>query len=222
MNVMKPLTGIEVNPSGKAERTIIWLHGLGADGSDFAPIVPQLRLPPELNVRFVFPHAPIMPVSINNGYEMRAWFDIPHPDLTQNIDYAGIDRSREAINALIAEELARGITPANIIVAGFSQGSVLAMLTGLFHAQPLAGVIALSGLLPQAETYAAESTHRQLPFFIAHGTEDLIVPYQLGLEASEGLVKAGFPVTWRSYQMAHTVCAKELQDISQWIQTIWK
>lgn len=222
MKTINQLPILEINPVEKAERSIIWLHGLGADGNDFAPIVPELHLPSSLKIRFVFPHAPIMPVSINNGYEMRAWFDIPHPDLTKDIDFDGIDRSREAINMLIQQEHARGIAAENIIMVGFSQGAVMALTTGLFYPEKIAGVVALSGLLPQAKEHAEKSIHRDLPVFIAHGTEDLIVPYRLGEEAAQGLKQAGFPVSWHSYQMGHTVCGKEVADISGWIQNIWK
>jgi phospholipase/carboxylesterase len=222
MNATDKLPTIEVNPASVVKKSIIWMHGLGADGNDFAPIVPEFRLPPTLGVRFIFPHAPIMPVTLNNGYEMRAWFDIHSPELHINIDYEGIERSIQAINTLIRHEISRGITPDNIMLAGFSQGAVMSLATGLLFPDRLAGVIALSGLLPQVEAITAKSLHRDLPIFIAHGTQDQIVPFALGNAASDGLIHAGYPVSWHSYPMPHTVCSKEISDISNWIQHIWK
>lgn len=223
MTINNKLASIDVHPDETAEKCIIWLHGLGADGSDFANIVPELHIPSRLKIKFVFPHAPVMPVTINNGYEMRAWFDIHHPDVSTKIDFAGIDKSVEAINTLIAHEQDHGIDPANIMLAGFSQGAVIALVTGILHQQPLGGVIALSGLLPHAADVikqAPDASHR-LPIFIAHGTEDQIVPFGFGEFAYTEIAKAGYPVAWHSYPMAHSVCREEISDISHWIQKIW-
>lgn len=224
MTINNKLASIDVHPDETAEKCIIWLHGLGADGSDFAQIVPELNIPSRLKIKFVFPHAPIMPVTINNGYEMRAWFDIHHPDVSTKIDFAGIDQSVKAINTLIAHEQENGISPENIILAGFSQGAVIALVTGILHPQPLGGVIALSGLLPHAADVIklAPNKNHSLPIFIAHGTQDQIVPFSFGEFAYKEIAKAGYPVEWHSYPMAHSVCKEEISDISHWIQKIWK
>lgn len=218
------LTTLEINPTHQAEKCVIWLHGLGADGSDFAPIVPELNLPASMNIRFIFPHAPIMPVTINNGHEMRAWFDIKASDLTSRADVDGMQRSVEQINALIEHEITRGIAPANIILAGFSQGAVIALMTGILSSKRLAGIIALSGLFPHADSVIqqAPAANHDLPIFIAHGTEDTVLPLSLGRDAYAALVKAAYPADWHSYAMGHSVCLEEINDISQWIQKVWR
>ncbi|HTM63932.1 MAG TPA: dienelactone hydrolase family protein [Gammaproteobacteria bacterium] len=217
------LSSVDIHPRGIPERIIIWLHGLGADGNDFAPIVPELHLPDTLNIKYIFPHAPVMPVTINNGYEMRAWFDIQHPDLSLNIDHSGIEQSIKSINTLIHEEIDQGIAPENIMLAGFSQGAVIATLTGILFSERLAGVIALSGLLPNAEPIINQGSpaNRNLPIFMGHGTQDQIVPLVFGEAAHQILVKANYPVEWHTYPMAHSVCPQEIMDISNWIQKIW-
>ena len=217
------LTALEINPTQPAQKCVIWLHGLGADGNDFAPIVPELNLPPSMNIRFILPHAPIMPVTINNGHEMRAWFDIKASDLTSRADVDGMQRSVQQINALIQHEIARGITPANIMLVGFSQGAVIALMTGLLSSERLAGIIALSGLFPHAESVIqqAPAANHGLPIFIAHGTEDSVLPLSLGRHAYDALAKASYPTDWHSYAMGHSVCLEEINDISDWIQKIW-
>lgn len=217
----KKLTCIEIDPSRAATKSIIWLHGLGADGRDFVPFVPELKLPPTLNVRFVFPNAPIMPVTINNGYEMRAWYDISSLTLHGQIDKTGINQSVTLIENLIASEVARGIATQDIILAGFSQGAVIALTTGLRYSKPLAGIIALSGYLPLPDEIL-NNANQHIPIFIAHGTEDAIVPYALGKAAYVALKERGYPVAWHSYAMPHSVCAEEVVDISRWIQMIWR
>ena len=223
MIIKEKLTCIKIDPQGPAERCIIWLHGLGADGNDFAPIVPEFRLPPSLNTRFIFPNAPVMPVTINQGYEMRAWFDIYGPDLAAKVDHQGIEQSVQHINQLIQHELAQGLPAANIMLAGFSQGAVIALITGILYPQRLAGIIALSGLLPQVETVTqhGSAANRDLPIFMGHGNADNIVPIALGSAASNGLIKASYPVAWHEYPMAHSVCGQEIEDISGWIRKIW-
>jgi len=221
MKTIKLLPAVEINPAQTADKCIIWLHGLGADGNDFAPIVPELNMPAHLNIRFIFPHAPVMPVSINNGYEMPAWFDIYGADISKRIDMAGIEQSMQRIMGLIQHETTRGILPANIILAGFSQGAVMALTTGLLHPERLGGIIALSGLLPHASELGAKSPHQHLPIFMAHGTSDQIVPFPLGRTASDDLTLAAYPVEWHQYPMGHSVCHEEIQDISRWIQKIW-
>ena len=213
---------IEINPAGQAEKCIIWLHGLGADGNDFVPIVPELHLPATMPVRFVFPHAPIMPVTINNGYKMRAWFDIYDISKNAKIDESGIADSVTTVAKLITRETARGIDTSDIILAGFSQGAVIALTTGLCYPQRLGGIIALSGYLPLADKVFARASqvNRDLPIFIAHGTEDPIVPFTHGKGTYMALKREGYPVTWHSYPMPHSVCAPEIKDISQWLQSI--
>jgi phospholipase/carboxylesterase len=223
MIINEKLSSIEINPTGRAERCIIWLHGLGADGNDFVPIVPELRIPPQLNTRFIFPNAPVMPVTINNGYEMPAWFDIYAPDLGAKVDTRGIEQSVLAINTLIQHEQAQGVPAANIMLAGFSQGALIALTTGILYPERLAGIIALSGMLPQADTLIrhASPANRDLPIFIAHGTEDNIVPLSMGRAAYTALTNAAYPVTWHDYAMPHSVCGQEIGDISNWIRKIW-
>lgn len=214
---------IEINPNSPPDKCVIWLHGLGADGSDFVSLVPELRLPPSLAVRFIFPHAPTMPVTLNSGYVMRAWFDIYDARIESKIDETGIYQSKKLVEELIQNEISRGIAPNNIILAGFSQGAVMALITGLSYPQPLGGLIALSGFLPLAEKILQQTApaNCHLPLFIAHGTEDAMVPYPLGKATYVTLSQAGHPASWHSYPMGHGVCAEEIEDISHWMQTIW-
>lgn len=222
INSQNTLSCIEINPGISATKTVIWLHGLGADGSDFAPIVSELHLPDTPGIRFVFPHAPIMPVTLNNGYEMRAWFDIYDLSIDSKIDKTGISKSVQMLEALIMQEEAKGITSDNIILAGFSQGAVIALTTGLGYPKPLAGMMALSGYLPLADEVLknASGINRETPIFIAHGTEDPIVPYALGKATYDTLKEAGYHAAWHSYAMPHAVCAEEVRDISLWLQSI--
>lgn len=215
------LSSIEIETGTPAKKSVIWLHGLGADGSDFVPIVPELHLPKDLNVRFIFPHAPIMPITINNGYEMRAWYDILSLSINTHVDITGITKSMSLVEQLINKEVERGIATSDIILAGFSQGAAIALTTGLCYSKPLAGILALSGYLPLPnETLEkANGVNRQTPLFIAHGTEDPIVPYALGKATYVALQQAGYKASWHSYQMPHSVCAAEIQDMSQWLQS---
>lgn len=215
---------IEIYPDSPVKKSVIWLHGLGADGHDFVPIVPELQLPDALGVRFLFPHAPVMPVTINQGYRMRAWFDIYDAAIAGKIDEAGIKRSIRTVEALILREIERGIPAESIMLAGFSQGAVIALLTGLHHDMPLSGIIALSGYLPHAETILAHahSANSETPIFIAHGTEDAVVPYMLGEATYLALKKANYPASLHTYAMPHSVCPDEIADISQWMQQRWK
>lgn len=212
---------IEIEPTTTAKHSVIWLHGLGADGNDFAPIVAELKLADEHAVRFIFPHAPIMPITINNGYEMRAWYDIHSLSLDEKqVDKSGIAKSVAFVNELIAKEEKRGIASEHIILAGFSQGAVIALITGLQCRKPLGGILALSGYLPSSQEVIqnANPINRQIPIFLAHGTDDTIVPYALGKAANLALSNAGFPISWHSYAMPHSVCLLEIRDISQWLQ----
>lgn len=204
--------------SGKQPRhSIIWLHGLGADGQDFVPIADELELP--VAVRFIFPHAPQRPVTINGGYVMRAWYDIATQDIGARQDAAGIRASQSAIEALIAQEVERGIAPQDIYLAGFSQGGAIALHTGLRQRLPLGGVLALSTYLPLAETVADEVRGEALrtPIFMAHGRDDTVVPYALGDASRKALEELGCTVEWHEYPMPHSVCPEELLDIQRWL-----
>ncbi len=214
---------IEIETSENPDKSVIWLHGLGADGSDFVPIIPEMNLPTSLRLRFIFPHAPVMPVTINNGYETRAWFDIYSLSVESRMDMEGIAKSVAYIETFIEKERTRGIASKDILIAGFSQGAAIAMCTGIHCKQQLAGIIALSGYLPQAGQVLAEGSaaNRQIPIFLAHGTEDPVVPYPLGVVTHEALQQSGYPVTWRSYNIPHTVSPEEVNDISSWMQGVW-
>ncbi len=216
------LKSVEINPAGAATAAIIWLHGLGADGHDFEPLIPQLGVVDELGVRVILPHAPHMPVTINNGMVMPAWYDIRGNDFRQAQDEQGIRASASRLEALIARETARGIAPGRIILAGFSQGGAIALYTGLRHAERLGGILALSTYLPMAERLAGEAApaNRDVPVMMAHGTADPVVPLLLA-EQSRALLEAhGNPVEWHSYPMQHSVSPQEIADIRQWLLTI--
>lgn len=223
LNQEPDLSRIEINPSQPAKHTIIWLHGLGADGNDFVPIVPELQLPSSMAVRFIFPHAPTMPITINNGHEMRAWYDIASLDIDRNnVDYIGIAKSNAFINDMIEQEVARGIPTENIILAGFSQGAVIALTTGLLYHKKLGGILALSGYLPPEALIKANAANKKTPIFLAHGSDDPVLPFALGMAAHAGLSEAGHDVDWHSYPIPHSVCAPEIHDMSRWIQKVWK
>lgn len=209
------LSYLEINPTDSATHSIIWLHGLGAAGSDFIPIASELNLPNSLNMRFIFPDAPVMPVTVNNYYEMRAWYDIYDIAIDQEIDSTGIQQSILQVQTLIANEMDRGVTSEHIFLAGFSQGAVIALLTALSSSKPLGGVIALSGYLPHLEQLP-RSTYK-MPIFLAHGTEDPIVPYALGLAARTELEQRGYSVDFHHYPMQHFVCEEEIRDIREWV-----
>ena len=197
------------------------MHGLGADGHDFVDIVPELGLPPRAGVRFVFPHAPMRPVTINGGYVMRAWYDIRDDGGVRREDPAGVRASQKAIEALIEREKERGVSSAAIVLAGFSQGGAMALHTGLRYGERLAGVMALSCSLPLADTLAAEAApaNRDVPIFMAHGTHDPMIPMARAVRARETLVGLGYRLEWHEYQMPHSVCPEEIRDISAWLGT---
>ncbi len=207
------LTSIEINPIGLATASVIWLHGLGASGDDFEPVIPHLELPKTLKVRFIFPHAPEQPVTINGGYVMRAWYDILEQSIERKIDHAGILASSKLIIQLIEKEVARGIPISNIILAGFSQGGAVALEVGLRYQRKIAGIIALSTYLATPSEIRAGST----PIFIGHGNLDPVVPLALGKQARETLQAAGYAVEWHQYAMEHSVCMEEIQEIGLWI-----
>ncbi len=204
----------------EVDYSIIWLHGLGANGHDFEPIVPELRLPTSLNIRFIFPHAPQQPVTINSGMVMPAWYDIASADFAQQEDEAGIRRSQQYIDALIERENTRGVVSEKIIVAGFSQGGAIALQTGLRFPQRLAGVMALSSYLPLVQSLHREASdaNQNLPIFMAHGSHDPIVPLPLGEDSRHFLQQHGYQPEWKTYYMEHSVCPEEIDDISRWLQ----
>jgi phospholipase/carboxylesterase len=213
------LDALEIEASPSPTASIVWMHGLGADGNDFVDIVPELRLPASPAVRFVFPHAPMRPVTINGGYVMRAWYDIRDDGGVRREDGAGVRESQKAIEALIARERGRGVPASAIVLAGFSQGGAMALQTGLRHGERLAGVMALSCSLPLAETLAAEAApaNRDVPIFMAHGTYDPMIPMTRAHRAREVLAGLAYRVEWHEYPMPHSVCMEEIADIAAWL-----
>ena len=217
------LPAVECRTGDSPQCAIIWLHGLGADGHDFEPIVDEFDFDQLPAIRFVFPHAPMRAVTINCGYVMRAWYDIVSPDFAPGREEAeGVRQSAEQIEALIARENARGIPDGRIVLAGFSQGGVIALHTGLRHPQRLAGVLALSCYLPLVDTLPAEAhpANRDVPIFMAHGRNDPVIPYDFGKRSAKLLKAQGYAVQWHGYAAEHTVCMEELRDIEGWLQQI--
>ena len=215
------LETVELETGPSPAWTVLWLHGLGADGNDFAPIVPELVRPDWPALRFVFPHAPVRAVTINNGARMRAWYDIRDFDLANRADAAGVEQSIAQVDALIAREVARGIPSERIVLAGFSQGGAITLAAALRRQVPLGGLVALSAYLPmaqQAATHVTDAAKAQ-PAFIAHGTQDPVVPFQAGQHSAALLRQLGFDVDWHAYPMAHQVCAEQLGDLGDWMST---
>jgi len=210
---------IEIETAPNPAATVIVMHGLGADGNDFVSLVNELDLSGVGPVRFVFPNAPVIPVTINGGYQMPAWYDIAAPDLASQEDEAGLRRSQAAIEALIAGEKARGIAAERIVVAGFSQGCAMALMTGLRHTERLAGIVGLSGYLPIAATTAAErhAANHETPVFLAHGRQDPVVPLAAALRSRDALAALGHTVEWHEYTMAHSVCMEEIADLNRFL-----
>ncbi len=213
------LEAIELETGAQPEAAIIWLHGLGADGSDFAPLAEELELP--LAARYVFPHAPMMPVTINGGYVMRAWYDIADAAIRRE-DEAGVRASQEMIEALIARERSRGIAAERIVLAGFSQGGAIALQTGLRHGEALAGIMALSTYVPLADRLEKERipANRAVPILMAHGNYDPVVPFARAAESHALLERLGYGVEWREYPMPHAVCPEEIADIGDWLRRV--
>ena len=213
---------LEINPKNTTKATVIWLHGLGAGADDFLSIVPQLKLPESLAVRFVFPQAPILPVTINNGYEMPAWYDVYGFDRTSKQDEQGIRRSEEQLAQLINTEINNGISSDKIVLAGFSQGGAIALHTALRYTQKLAGVMVLSSYLPIADLMAEEKSieNTNLAIFIAHGSNDTVLPLAMAQLTREYLQAHDYPIDWHIYPMAHQVCLEEIRDISAWLQKV--
>lgn len=211
------------NPAG----SVIWLHGLGADGHDFEPIVPELRLPADLALRFVFPHAPVRPVTVNGGMRMRAWYDILSFDGDGRADETGLRESSAMLLDLVDREIARGADPSRIVLAGFSQGAAVVMHVGLRYPTRLAGLMLLSTYMPLPGSFDTDVANsesaqpRTVPVFMAHGTFDPVLPYALGKESAGLIEKAGYGVEWHEYPMAHGVCPEEILAISEWLQSIY-
>jgi phospholipase/carboxylesterase len=216
------LDTVEINPTYPANAAVIWLHGLGADGHDFAPLVPQLTLESEQHVRFVFPHAPLRPITLNNGYVMRGWYDIASLDFGAAPDISGIRASTAAIHELITREVQRGIAAARIVLAGFSQGGCIALQAGLSYPHALAGIMGLSTYLAATADphWQRHSANDRTPILMAHGTQDSVVQYRYGEMSARQLQQWGCPVEWRSYPMPHSVCGQEIEDISAWLRRI--
>lgn len=214
------LETVETTTGTKPVFSVIWLHGLGADGHDFAPIVPELVRRDWPALRFVFPHAPVMPISINNGHAMRAWYDIVSLDFSKvREDAAGVRRSIAEVEALVARERDRGVPANRVILAGFSQGGAVTLAAGLRREQPLLGLAALSSYLPLAAETPAEATPQGLatPLFMAHGTQDPVVPLAAGQKSADALKSLGMDVAMRRYPMPHSVCAEEIRDLGDWM-----
>ena len=213
---------IERETGAHPNSAVIWLHGLGADGNDFVPIVNEIRLPASLSIRFVFPHAPVRPVTLNNGFRMRAWYDLAAGDITNRADVAGVTASQAQIEALIAREKKRGIKARRIVLAGFSQGGVVALHTGLRHAERLAGIVALSTYVVLPEKLAAEGSpaNRDIPIFMAHGTMDPMIRIDWGEASRRALQTAGYRVEWHTYPMPHSVVWEEIEAVSAFLAKV--
>ncbi|MCH8136146.1 MAG: alpha/beta hydrolase [Proteobacteria bacterium] len=218
---------VEVETGANPGGTVIWLHGLGADGHDFEAIVPELRLPASLPLRFVFPHAPVRPITINGGMEMRAWYDIVSFDKKDRADEAGIRASSALVDGLLEREQQRGIESSKIVIAGFSQGGAIALHNVIRSPLKLCGLMALSSYLPLRDTIDAELANNphtgdvSVPVFIGHGTSDPMVPYEGGRDSADVLRSLGYQVEWHEYAMGHSLCAQEIADIGHWLQAIY-
>ena len=217
-----PVVEVETHPGVAASASVIWLHGLGANGYDFTPLVPELRLPDSLSVRFVFPHAPEIAVTVNGGYRMPAWFDILAMDLERKLDAVQLRASAEAIQALIAREIARGVPAERIVLAGFSQGGAVVYEAGLSCEQRLAGLLILSSYFATVESVVIAAANRQVPIMIHHGTEDAVVAEVLGARAFRQLLAMGFEPGYKTFSMGHSVCPDQVDAISVWLQSLLK
>jgi phospholipase/carboxylesterase len=223
----KLLETIEIETGANPTAAVIWMHGLGADGNDFVPIVQQLSLGEKASVRFVFPHAPMRAVTINNGYVMRAWYDVAFGDLegkSRKPDEQGVRDSEAQIGALIGRETKRGVAADSIVLAGFSQGGAMALQTGLRYPQKLAGIMALSTYLPLAAVLPQEASpaNKKTPIFMAHGIFDPVVAHVMGTTSRVTLSGLGYNLEWHEYPMQHSVCAEEVADIGAWLRRVLK
>lgn len=219
------LETVEIPATSTHKYSVLWLHGLGADGHDFEGIVPELHLIDSSSIKFIFPHAPVQKITINHGAEMRAWYDIlSMSELTRDVDVAGIEHSAKSIEALIQKEIDSGIASKNILLVGFSQGGVLALHTGLRFNQPLAGIISLSAYLPTLESLKTQraEANNHTPIFMSHGIIDSVVAIETGKAAFDGLKEMGYPIQWHDYLMEHSVCVEEIQQIATFINTVFK
>lgn len=217
------LPAVEIETRAQPSHAVIWLHGLGADGHDFEPIVDQLDVDRLPAIRFIFPHAPIRPVTINGGYPMRAWYDIVSSDFSQRReDPRGVRDSASQLEVLIARENSRGIADANIVLAGFSQGGAVALHTGLRHPRRLAGILALSTYLPLAESFVAEASaaNQDVPILMAHGHGDTVIPHDFARRSADFLLARGHALEWHSYFAEHTISLEELRDVEAWLQRV--
>ncbi|MGB4346889.1 MAG: carboxylesterase [Burkholderiaceae bacterium] len=223
MNASATLETIEITSAENPTAAVIWLHGLGADGNDFVPIVRELDLTGCPAIRFVFPHADAIPVTVNGGYVMRAWYDIFTADLVRREDAAGLRKSQQQIEELIAREIARGIPADKIVLAGFSQGCAMTLQTGLRYPQKLAGLLCLSGYLPIHTTVAAERSlaNADTPIFMAHGRGDGVVTIDRAENSRDVLKELGYAIEWHEYLMPHSVCAEEIDDIGPWLKRVF-
>ena len=213
------LDAIEIETAPNPTAAVIWMHGLGADGHDFEPIVPELRLPASLPVRFVFPHAPLRPVTINQGHVMRAWYDIRALAGVRREDEAGVRQSARQIEALVERERRRGIAPGRLVLAGFSQGGAMALHVGLRHAERLAGVMALSCYLTLGDTLGTEAAaaNRDVPIFWAHGVHDPMIPLAMAEHGRAQVAALGYSIEWHQYAIPHSVSAEEIADVARWL-----
>ena len=227
VKIMQSTEAVELETGANPTGSVIWLHGLGADGHDFEAIVPELRLPESMPLRFVFPHAPVRPVTVNGGMAMRAWYDIISLDKEGRADEAGIRESSDLLDALIRSEQERGVAADRIVLAGFSQGGAIVLHNALRTSLKLAGLMALSTYLPLSNTIAAEVVDKpaagdtSLPGFMAHGTFDPMIQCQAGRGSADALEEIGYTIEWHEYPMAHAVCPQEIIDISNWLQSIY-
>ncbi|MDN5865589.1 MAG: alpha/beta hydrolase [Gammaproteobacteria bacterium] len=212
--------GVEMEPAAPAAASVIWLHGLGADGHDFEPVVPQLKQSINVPVRFVFPHAPVQPVSLNAGMPMRAWFDIERLDFEGSWDAEGVARSVARLDALVEREIERGVPRSSVVVAGFSQGGAVALEYLCRHGAGLAGVMVLSSFHAAGAMGAEAAPPAAPPIFAAHGLQDPVVPYALGELTAKAFADAGYTLAWHPYPMAHQLCQPEVADIALWLQII--
>jgi phospholipase/carboxylesterase len=216
------LESLEIETAPDPDAAVVWMHGLGADGHDFEPIVPELRLPATARVRFVFPHAPLRPVTINQGHVMRAWYDVRALAGVRREDEAGVRQSARQIEALLARERQRGIAPRRIVIAGFSQGGAMALHVGLRYPDRLAGILALSCYLPLAGALDAELSpaNRDVPIFWAHGLHDPMIPLAMAEQGREQLAARGYQIEWHHYPIPHSVSAEEIADVARWLERV--
>jgi phospholipase/carboxylesterase len=215
-----PCVEVESNPGAAVTASVIWLHGLGADGHDFAPLVPELHLPSSLSVRFIFPHAPSIPVTINGGYIMPAWYDILEMNLDRKVDETQLVASAIATHTLIDREIARGVDSKRIFLAGFSQGGAVVYQAALTYPQPLAGLLVMSSYFATANSIKPHEANQQVPILIQHGVSDSVVSEVLGKKAFNHLQSKGYNVSYETYPMDHSVCAEQIKSITRWFQKI--